>query len=36
MTVRRFLDGARGGVYMQPNVLDEAFTPYEDADIVFR
>ncbi|NEH54742.1 DUF2384 domain-containing protein [Rhizobium leguminosarum] len=36
MTVRRFLDGARGGLYMQPNVLDEAFTPYEDADIVFR
>ncbi|MBX4924619.1 MbcA/ParS/Xre antitoxin family protein [Rhizobium binae] len=36
MTVRRFLDGARGGVYMQPNKLDEAFTAYEDADIVFR
>ncbi|MGO7074633.1 MbcA/ParS/Xre antitoxin family protein [Rhizobium johnstonii] len=36
MTVRRFLDGARGGRYMQPNMLDEAFTPYEDADIVFR
>ncbi|MGO7541837.1 MbcA/ParS/Xre antitoxin family protein [Rhizobium ruizarguesonis] len=36
MTVRRFLDGARGGLYMQPNVLDEAFTPYQDADIVFR
>ncbi|MGO7181055.1 MbcA/ParS/Xre antitoxin family protein [Rhizobium brockwellii] len=36
MTVRRFLDGARGGLYMQPNVLDEAFTTYEDADIVFR
>ncbi|TBA99058.1 DUF2384 domain-containing protein (plasmid) [Rhizobium ruizarguesonis] len=36
MTVRRFLDGARGGLYMQRNALDEAFTPYEDADIVFR
>ncbi|NKK58484.1 DUF2384 domain-containing protein [Rhizobium leguminosarum bv. viciae] len=36
MTVRRFLDGARGGLYMQANTLDEAFTPYEDADIVFR
>ena len=36
MTVRRFLDGARGGLYMQPNMLDEAFTPYQDADIVFR
>ncbi|TBA34802.1 MbcA/ParS/Xre antitoxin family protein [Rhizobium ruizarguesonis] len=36
MTVRRFLDGARGGLYMPPNALDEAFTTYEDADIVFR
>ncbi|NEJ20289.1 DUF2384 domain-containing protein [Rhizobium leguminosarum] len=36
MTVRRFLDGARGGLYMQPNILDEAFAPYEDTDIVFR
>ncbi|MBY2949879.1 MbcA/ParS/Xre antitoxin family protein [Rhizobium leguminosarum] len=36
MTVRRFLDGARGGLYMPPNALDEAFTPYEDTDIVFR
>jgi hypothetical protein len=36
LTVRRFLDGARGGMYMQPNALDEAFTPYEDAEIVFR
>ncbi|MBY5461323.1 DUF2384 domain-containing protein [Rhizobium leguminosarum] len=36
MTVRRFLDGARGGLYMQPNLLDEAFTPYEDTDIVLR
>ncbi|NEJ27614.1 DUF2384 domain-containing protein [Rhizobium leguminosarum] len=36
MTVRRFLDGARGGLYMQPNALDEAFTPYKDTDIVFR
>lgn len=36
MTVRRFLDAARGGVYMSPNTLDEAFTPYDDGDIVFR
>ncbi|SCW66178.1 Protein of unknown function [Rhizobium mongolense subsp. loessense] len=36
MTVRRFLDAARGGIYMHPNILDEAFTPYEDRDIVFR
>ena len=28
--------GARGGVYMQPNTIDEAFTPYDDTDIVFR
>jgi hypothetical protein len=36
LTVRRFLDGARGGLYMQPNSIDEAFTPYEDTEIVFR
>jgi hypothetical protein len=35
-TVRRFLDGARGGLYMQPNTIDEAFTPYDDTEIVFR
>jgi hypothetical protein len=36
LSVRRFLDGARGGLYMQPNAIDEAFTPYNDAEIVFR
>jgi hypothetical protein len=36
LSVRRFLDGARGGLYMQPNVLDEAFTPYDNSEIVFR
>lgn len=36
LTVRRFLDGARGGTYMAPNSLDAAFTPYDDSDIVFR
>jgi hypothetical protein len=36
LTVRRFLDGARGGIYMPPNAVDEAFKPYDDADIVFR
>jgi hypothetical protein len=36
MTVRRFLDAARGGLYMAPNGLDAAFTPYEDSDIVIR
>jgi hypothetical protein len=36
MAVRRFLDAARGGLYMAPNSLDAAFTPYDDADIVIR
>jgi hypothetical protein len=36
LTVRRFLDGARGALYMQPNTIDEAFTPYDDTEIVFR
>ena len=36
LSVRRFLDGARGGLYMQPNAIDEAFKPYDDTEIVFR
>jgi Protein of unknown function (DUF2384) len=36
LSVRRFLDGARGGLYMPPNAIDEAFTPYDDTEIVFR
>ncbi len=36
IAVRRFLDAARGGLYMAPNSLDAAFTPYEDSEIVFR
>jgi Protein of unknown function (DUF2384) len=36
LTVRRFLDGARGGLYMQPNAVDEAFTPYDESEIIFR
>jgi Protein of unknown function (DUF2384) len=36
LSVRRFLDGARGGLYMQPNTVDEAFTPYSDTEILFR
>jgi hypothetical protein len=36
LSVRRFLDGARGGLYMQPNTIDEAFQPYDDTEIVFR
>ncbi len=35
MQVRRFLDAARGGLYMPPGAIDEAFRPYADADIVF-
>ncbi|BCH20782.1 antitoxin Xre/MbcA/ParS toxin-binding domain-containing protein [Mesorhizobium sp. L-8-3] len=36
LTVRRFVDAARGGIYMAPNAVDEAFVPYDDADVVFR
>lgn len=35
LTVRRFLDAARGGHYMAPNEIDVDFRPYGDADIVF-
>jgi uncharacterized protein (DUF2384 family) len=35
LSVRRFLDAARGGLYMAPNELDRAFAPYTDADVVF-
>jgi hypothetical protein len=35
LTVRRFLDAARGGLSMQPNAIDTGFTPYTDEDIVF-
>lgn len=34
LTVRRFLDAARGGLYMAPNDLDADFQPYRDEDIV--
>lgn len=34
LTVRRFLDAARGGLYMPPNELDREFRPYADADVV--
>jgi len=30
LTVRRFLEGARGGVYMHPNVIDETFLLYDE------
>lgn len=35
-SVRRFLDAARGGIYMEPNALDRDSQPYTDADIVLR
>ncbi len=35
MAVRRFLDGARGGIYMPPNAADDGFVPLMDEDIVF-
>lgn len=35
MTVRRFLDAARGGVYMEPiESLDRDVRPYRDEDLV--
>ena len=33
--VRRFLDDARGGLYMPSNEIDLGFRLYADADIVF-
>jgi len=35
LTVRRFLDGARGGLYMPPNAVDAGFAAYRDSDIRF-
>jgi hypothetical protein len=34
MAVRRFLDAARGGLYMPPNALDSTAGPYRDTDLV--
>ncbi|MBO1075491.1 MbcA/ParS/Xre antitoxin family protein [Roseomonas marmotae] len=35
MAVRRFLDAARGGIYMEPvEALDRNFRPYRDEDLV--
>lgn len=36
MAVRRFLDAARGGLYMPPNALDRDFAPYGDGEVVIR
>ena len=35
LTTRRFLDAARGGLYMPPNAIDQDFHQYTDADIMF-
>jgi Protein of unknown function (DUF2384) len=35
LSVRRFLDAARGGLYMPPNGLDAEAEPLTDTDIVF-
>lgn len=35
LSVRRFLDAARGGIYMPPNAADAGFRPYDDSDLVF-
>ena len=35
ISVRRFLDAARGGLYMAPNAIDRELTPYTDAEVVF-
>jgi len=34
LTVRRFLDAARGGLYMAPNAADAAFEAYGEADLL--
>lgn len=36
LAVRRFLDAARGGLYMPPNTLDTAFAPYDESEVIFR
>lgn len=33
LTLRRFLDAARGGIYMAPNEADLGFGPYNDDEI---
>jgi hypothetical protein len=35
LTVRRFLDAARGGVFAAPNAIDRGFAPYTDQELVF-
>ena len=35
MTVRRFVDSARGGLYIPPTPDEADFLPYEDGEILF-
>ena len=35
MIVRRFLDAARGGLYMAPTTVDAAFVPYGEDELIF-
>lgn len=36
MTVRRFVDGARSGLYMPPTPDEGNFAPYEECEIIFE
>ncbi len=36
MTVRRFVDAARGGLYMPPTAKEANFAPYEGSEIIFE
>jgi len=35
MTVRRFIDAARGGLYMSPSPDERDWPPYNDSEIIF-
>ena len=35
MTVRRFIEAARGGLYMAPSSDDRDWPPYDDSEIIF-
>lgn len=35
MTVRRFIDAARGGLYMAPSSGERDWRPYDDSEIIF-
>jgi hypothetical protein len=34
LAVRRFLDAARGGIYMRPNAIDVDFEPFLESELV--